>query len=74
MNEELDLTIKSIDIYLIKQKILSYLMIMQTANALLLIRCFTKYIIEIENECALLEQINAKPVLSFEVHNLDLTG
>lgn len=34
---------------------------MQTANALLLIRCFTKYIIQIENECALLEQINRKP-------------
>lgn len=33
---------------------------MQTANALLLIRCFTKYIIEIENERALLEQLNAK--------------
>jgi hypothetical protein len=35
-------------------------MTLQTGNALLLIRCFTKYIIEIENEAALLEQLNIK--------------
>jgi hypothetical protein len=34
-------------------------MTLQTSNALLLIRCFTKYIIEIENESTLLEQINS---------------
>ncbi len=39
-------------------------MTMQTANALFIIRCFTKYIIQIENESALLEQINRKPCLS----------
>ena len=39
---------------------LSPLMILQTTNALLLIRCFTKYIVEIENENALLEQLNVK--------------
>lgn len=39
----------------------SHLMALQTANALLIIRSFTKYIIEIENESALLEQLNAKP-------------
>lgn len=33
----------------------------QIANSLMLIRCFTKYIIEIENESALLEQINSSP-------------
>lgn len=38
----------------------SPLMVLQTTNALLLIRCFTKYIVEIENENALLEQLNAK--------------
>ena len=37
-------------------------MTLQTANALLIIRCFTKYIIEIDTEVALLEQINAKPL------------
>lgn len=37
-------------------------MTLQTSNALLLIRCFTKYLIEIENEAALLEQINFKPI------------
>lgn len=37
-------------------------MTLQTANALLIIRCFTKYIIEIDTESALLEQINAKPI------------
>ena len=36
-------------------------MALQTYNLLLLIRCFTKYIIEIENESALLEQLNVKP-------------
>ena len=36
-------------------------MALQTSNLLLLIRCFTKYIIEIENESALLEQLNVKP-------------
>jgi hypothetical protein len=35
-------------------------MVLQTTNALLLIRCFTKYIVEIENENALLEQLNNK--------------
>lgn len=39
-------------------------MILQSTNALLLVRCFTKYIIEIENECALIEQINS--------HQMDL--
>lgn len=34
---------------------------LQTANALLIIRCFTKYIIEIENETTLLEHMNYKP-------------
>lgn len=43
------------------------LMTTQTANALLLIRCFTKYLIEIENECALLEQINSKPNLTADL-------
>jgi len=38
------------------------LMSLQTANALLLIRCYTKYLIEIENEAALLEQINFRHV------------
>ena len=33
---------------------------MQTANMLLIIRCYTKFIIEIENEEALLEQLNVK--------------
>lgn len=37
-------------------------MSLQTANALLLIRCYTKYLIEIENEAALLEQINFRHV------------
>ena len=37
-------------------------MTLQTANLLLLIRCFTKYIIEIENENALLEQLNFTPL------------
>jgi hypothetical protein len=35
-------------------------MALQTSNLLLLIRCFTKYIIEIENESALMEQLNVK--------------
>jgi hypothetical protein len=35
-------------------------MTLQTGNALLLIRCFTKYMIEIENETALLEQLQIK--------------
>lgn len=43
-------------------------MTLQTANALLIIRCFTKYIIEIETESALLEQINAKS-LSLDTTN-----
>lgn len=38
-------------------------MTLQTSNALLIIRSFTKYIIEIENETALLEQMNHKPQL-----------
>jgi len=36
----------------------SQLITLQTSNLLLLIRCYTKYIIEIENETALLEQLN----------------
>jgi hypothetical protein len=32
---------------------------MQTTNALFIIRCFTKYLIEIENEAAFLEQLNS---------------
>lgn len=39
-------------------------MTLQTTNAVMLIRCFTKYLIEIENEAALLEQINFKAVSS----------
>jgi hypothetical protein len=35
-------------------------MALQTSNILLIIRCFTKYIIEIENENALMEQMNVK--------------
>jgi hypothetical protein len=35
-------------------------MALQTSNILLIIRCFTKYIIEIENENALMEQLNTK--------------
>ena len=33
---------------------------MQTTNALLIIRCFTKYIIEIESENSLLDQLNTR--------------
>lgn len=39
-------------------------MTLQTTNAVMLIRCFTKYLIEIENEAALLEQINFKAISS----------
>lgn len=45
---------------------------MQTSNGLLLIRCFTKYIIEIENECALLEQINSCPSFLIDPNNPSL--
>lgn len=38
----------------------SQLMVLHTSNLLLIIRCFTKYIIEIENESALLDQLNAR--------------
>ena len=37
-------------------------MISQTTNAIFLVRCFTKYIIEIENESALIEQINSHQI------------
>ena len=47
----------------------SHLMALQTANALLIIRSFTKYIIEIENESALLEQLNARPSTSSQASN-----
>lgn len=50
-------------------------MTLQTANSLLIIRCFTKYIIEIENETAFLEQINAKPlVVTAESSNLSIVN
>lgn len=39
-------------------------MTLQTANGLMLIRCYTKYLIEIENESALLEQMNFKPSIN----------
>ncbi|RMZ94589.1 dymeclin isoform X1 [Brachionus plicatilis] len=37
------------------------LMVLHTSNALFIIRCITKYMIEIENEAVLLEQINFRP-------------
>jgi hypothetical protein len=43
-------------------------MALQTGNALFLIRCFTKHIIEIENETALLEQLNFKFQENQETH------
>ena len=43
---------------------------LQTTNALLIIRCFTKYIIEIENETALLDQLNAKSSSSSATESL----
>jgi hypothetical protein len=36
-------------------------MALQISNSLLIIRHFTKYIIEIETETTLLEQLNSKP-------------
>ena len=46
-------------------------MALQTSNILLIIRCFTKYIIEIENENALMEQLNVKnsPISNVESAN-----
>jgi len=45
-------------------------MILQTSNALLLIRCFTKYIIEIENETSLLEQINSTSIKENDINQV----
>lgn len=36
-------------------------MVLQTSNALFIIRCLTKYMIEIENETILLDQMNFRP-------------
>ena len=53
---------------------LSQLITLQTSNLLLLIRCYTKYIIEIENETALLEQLNYNTLMNEKDTSSQLQG
>lgn len=46
---------------------------MQTYNALFIIRCFTKYLVETYNEEEIIEQFEAKPTLQAGLYFVDST-